>query len=267
MNADQLYRQAPGLNWSRLKTYSVPIQAKWIEDNGRKDSPSMAWGRLVHAMILEPQTVNDLYAVYDGRRGTKAHKEWLEEHPGVECVKPDEWRTATQASIMVRSHDAVAKLLADGFEAEVPIAWTCPETGIDMKAKLDAVRPRERVLIDVKTTRSIEARTFGAHAAKLGYHGQLAHYAAACTHGLDWTPKRVVIIAVESAGPFDVAVFDFSDDDLYAGEMYRAELLETFQRCQELQQWPGRYPAAVPMALPVWAFPDSNDLTDLNLTY
>jgi len=265
MKTEEAYRAAPGLNWSTLKPYATsPAAAKWLEDNGRPDSPSMAWGRLVHCFVLEPDQVEKRWAVYDGRRGTKAYQAWQDENPGIQDVKPAEWRSAYQASIMISAHQAAGHLFRGEVETEIPIAWTCPDTGIDCKAKIDAVRPQSRTLIDLKTTRSIEAGTFGRQAAAMGYHGQLAHYAQACEHGLGWRPSRVVIVAVESAPPFDVAVFDLDDDALWAGEHLRAELIETWRRCRDEKAWPGRYPQAQPLRLPSWAYP-THDLTDLEI--
>ena len=266
MTPDEQYRAAPGLNWSKLRPYMTsPLHAKWEHEND-KDTSSMLWGRLVHALVLEPKEAHTRYAVYDGRRGTKAHKEWQADHPGVQDVKPLEWRTAVMAANAVGSHNAARCALAQ-CETEIPLAWTCPQTGVDMKAKIDAANQRTKTLVDLKTARTINARRFGSHAAAMGYHGQLAHYSEAVTHALGWTPTRVVIVAVESSGPFDVAVFELDEHALAAGHAVRDACIKDHLACLDAQWWPGKYPTPMELMLPDWAYPSDETLDDLGLEF
>jgi hypothetical protein len=140
------------------------------------------------------------------------------------------------------------------------VVWTDAETGIECKGRIDYLRGG--CLVDLKGTRDIDARVFGATAARFGYVGQLAFYTAGLEANgvvLDEPPR---IVAVESEPPHDVAVFEVGPDLLTQARYENAGLLSIVSAGRTSKLWPGRYPEAVPLVLPAWASPvdDSDDV-------
>ncbi len=111
-------------------------------------------------------------------------------------------------------------------------------------------RPYAPILADLKTTSDLPG--FARQAGRMGYHGQLAHYAAGVQADAGITPA-VYIVAVESIAPHDVAVYRLLDADLERGMAYRDELLATLARCEALGDWPGVSRGVLALDIPRWA--------------
>jgi exodeoxyribonuclease VIII len=179
--------------------------------------------------------------------------------PGVVWLTQGEADTVAAMVEGARNHPRVLSLLSADGMAEVSLYWTEGE-GKDarrMKARADLVITyADRViLVDLKSARDVDPRSFGAAAARFGYHGQLAHYA----HGLEQVyklPVECCIIAVESSAPHDAAVYHLDDLAMEAGCQMRDRLLSELAECEAAQEWPGQVPHAATLQLPVWALPD-----------
>lgn len=258
------YFTQPGANWSLLKHLDdSPLAYRYAKENPRPDTADLALGRLVHTLVFEPQKFGDEYAVFDGP--TRRGKEWdafNAANEGRTIFKADEFSEARAMADVVRRHPLVAPYLVGG-EFERVLTWTDPATGIMCKAKCDWLIPGRRILADLKTTRSIERRRFAADVARYSYYGQLAHYAAGVKHALGWEPQRRILIAVEKAAPFDVAVYELDDAACTIGDEKAAELLAKLKACMELNEWPGRYTEEQTLELPGWV----HGMDDLTITY
>jgi exodeoxyribonuclease VIII len=258
VNDRAAYDAIDAVNWSTLK-YALKsgMAYKHILTHETPESDAMRFGRLTHALVFEPTTLAAEFAVWAG--GRRAGGEW-EQFRNANIlrtiVREEDMTAALEIQAAVRAHPIAAALLLDG-EAEQTVTWTDADTGIACKGRLDWLTPS--ALVDLKTTRDVDVRAFGQHAAALLYHCQLAFYQM----GLDANgmKRTVKIIAVESDAPHDVAVFDLNEDVLWAGEVKARQALATVKRCRETRTWPGRYPQEVGFMLPAYAFP-TDDETD-----
>jgi hypothetical protein len=250
------YAALPRVNFSTLKAMRrSPKHYQHRLANPLEDTSRLAFGRAVHTAVLEPDRLPLEYAVFFGER--RAGKEWAafcEQHPDQTILKRDEYESCLAVRDAVRAHPVASALLRSG-EAEQTILWTDTETGIECKARIDWLGAAG--LVDLKTTADVDARLFGATAARFSYHGQLAFYLAGLrANGIDVPAK---IIAVETEAPCDVAVFGIDEGVLYAGEVEVTTLLRRVADCRERNEWPGRYVGEEPLRLPAWCFESSDD--------
>lgn len=254
------YFDIDAVNWSTLKLLrESPMAYRYGLTHKREDTAALAMGRLVHSMVFEPETFAREYAIwYGGRRAGKEWDAFCAEHAGKTIFKADEIDEATAMADAVRIHPLVAPYL-DGGQFETPITWVDEVTGLPCKAKPDWIVPESRVLLDLKTTVSIEGRRFGNAAARYGYHCQLAHYANGIERALGWKPEQIKIVAVEKAAPYDVGVFNIVDADLYVGQAEVAELLDKLRAHKLADSWPGRYVEEQALQLPAWLFLEDED--------
>ena len=256
------YRSAPGLNWSRLKHIDVsPLHFRHRETHPITTTAAMAFGTLAHMAVLEPDRFDREVVVFPGktRRG-KAWDEFQAEHASRTIAKDGERDAARAIADAVRAHPHASRLLTGG-DAEVPMFWEEEVAGKPrtMKGLADYLRAADGVtLVDLKITNSIKPRRFLSHIAKMGWHGQMAHYAAG-VEALTGTEPACYIVAVEPDAPHDVGVFHVHEDALYAGAEWRRELLEKWARAVDTDTWPGQVPDVEPVDLPKWAFPDDDD--------
>jgi len=268
------YQQWPGVHWSTLAAMGTsPLAYHEAVTTPKPPSATMELGSAIHTAILEPELFEAEYAMYDGRKGTKAYAEWLEQQAaGVTVLSVEQYAQCMGAAeaVWCKPQGREARRVLSGARREVSIRWTDPETRIRCKARPDIVRYHrvlttvDRVrtvdLADVKTTASVDARKFGKIAADLAYDGKMA-FAGGGLRALGYTVRAVKIIAVEQKPPHDVAVYDVTAEVLDAGEAKVREYLARLKTCRRRRSWPGRYTGSQPLDFPRYALPD-NDMGD-----
>ncbi len=251
------YGTVPGVNFSTLKHMAKsPLAYRHAVDNPRADTASLRLGRYVHALVFEPQNVDASYAVYEhGARRGKVWDAYSDLYADKTILTESEARPARDMAAAVRAHPLVRPYLdaPDGVFEEV-ITWVDPYTRIACKARLDWHIKSLGVLVDLKTTRSIEMRAFGADVARYEYHCQLAHYANGLDIARGWMPRRQLFVAVEKAAPHDVlvGVVDEQAKDLARNAV--SDLLGRVAECRASSAWPGRYAEEQTVQLPGWVF-------------
>jgi len=253
------------VNWSTLKYIGQsPKHYLAALDSPREDTPAMLLGRVTHAMVLEPDTVAARYVVmprfhggmkdetaiekgYDG--GKQAKDAWLTAAGGAEVVPADVYTQATGMAEAVLT-DPIAGPLFQGGLAEVRLEWTDVETGIQCRGRADFIGV---ALIDLKTTRNIEPRLFRRDIARMQMHAQLAYYydGAVCQNVLPY------IVSVENTAPFDVVVYQLTNDELAAGRAVCRKYLNTLSESRSTDCWPGVAGGEFVLSidLPEWATP------------
>lgn len=253
------YDAIDAVNWSTLKALRTsPLHYLHATRTPHADSDTLAIGRLVHALVFEPEIVNNEYAIWTG--GRRAGADWtafVAENAGRTILKADDVDEATRIADAVRRCPLVEPYLTGGTFERV-IQWTDRATGIACKGILDLHHGPKRALVDLKTSRTIDAHRFGNIAHAYGYAGQIAHYRDGLVT-LGEEPIECFIIAVENAAPYDVAIFELDDDALQYGIEERARLMATLAECRDADAWPGRYPTRAALKLPGWLFVDEND--------
>ena len=250
------YANLRGLNWGTLREMQhSPKHFHHRLTTPLEDSPSMATGRLIHTAVLEPELLDEVYAIWEGgRRGTNAYKAWVEEEAmGKEEVTRAEYENALACSAAVWAHRKARQVLAGG-RTEVSLCWIDPETHMYCKARPDHLK-RTGALTDLKSsTGTLDAREFGRNAAKLGYHGQLGYYHRGLRI-LGYPEAPVRIVHVEQKPPHDVAVYTIPEYVLDAGEQLAITLMKEVQLWRSRGRWPGHAEDEQPIQFPDWALP------------
>lgn len=242
-NAD--YHAADGISKSGLDLMAKsPAHYLWAKEHGRETTPNMQKGSLVHALVLEPQTVADLYAVMPPtikqRRG-KEYDAWLLTVGNREIVTAHQMEDAQTIAGAVRANPVAMRILENADAIEQSIFAEDFETGALCK-----VRPDIRsgaALYDLKTTQNAAGRSFSYSARNYRYHVQAGFYLdVALWAGLEL--DHFGFIAVDTADrPYQCTVFHrLAEEALEAGRAeYRADL-NLYARCLETGEWPG-YPS------------------------
>lgn len=249
------YFEIDAVNWSTLKNMrDSALHYKYRLEAPREDTAAMALGRVTHTLVFEPEQFGAEYVIWEG--GDRRGKEWSafkELHADKTIFKPAEIDLAVQMADAVRRHPLVQPYLVDGL-FEAPITWVDEDTGLRCKAKPDWTQQERRTLVDLKTTASVDGRRFGALAARLGYHCQLAMYRDGIETALGWKPKKVCVIAVERDPPHDVGVFQLDEDTLFLGLDEVKQLMLQLVACRASDTWRGRYIEEQALQLPAWIY-------------
>jgi exodeoxyribonuclease VIII len=212
------------LSYSALKAFAKSpnhylqyVQREFQETNAMKQ------GSALHCLVLEPEDFADRYIVapeIDRRtKGGKAEYAAFLEAAGEKTVL-----TADQAETVFKMADAItshrkATYLLKGKFMESPVAGNI--CGIDFRGIVDAWD--ENDVIDLKTTTDASPAGFRRAASNFDYHLQAAIY------------KRITRrpnyywIAVETAAPYNVAIYEPTHDSMQAADAYLHELVERFK--------------------------------------
>ena len=217
----------------------------------KPETPAMLLGSLLHTLVLEPETRDDLYYVrpdgIDGR--TREGKAFLAQlalvSVGKREVKADAAAKAEKMAAAVLASTCVADILAVA-QRELTVFWDEPmgEWPVACKARLDLFvarpdQPRDLIL-DLKTSDDPTPEAFGRDGdygpiAKFRYDLQLAHYAA----GTETATGRACdtgLIVVGSDEPHDVYLYDMTDY-LEQGTVWRQGALGRLVACRVHNQW------------------------------
>lgn len=257
--SEKEYREHPGVNKSTLwEIRKSPAHYKWALEHPGEDTPALRMGRLIHSLVLQPETVDEAYAVaptgIDRRTkdGKEAWARFCETAEGKEIITADEWDEAKQIAFSALSS---AKDLLTGCVTEVPLFWDDPRTGIRCKCRVDAMKELDDkfVMIDLKTTNDASVGSFVRDAIRYGYGVQAAHYMnAVTTLGLNHSkPIEWWFVAVEKKGPYAVNMIRADDGFLDDGQFRLIDLMEKLDACLMNDEYPG-YGVNI-MALPAWA--------------
>jgi hypothetical protein len=261
------YVTMEGTNWSLLKHIDTsPADYKWARDNDRPDTAALKMGRYIHALIFEPDTIAQDYAVFtgEGTRASKEYKAFAAEHPDVTIFKANEVGLMEQTAQAVRAHPLVRPYLDMGGVYEHTLTWTDEETRLRCKCRLDWYIPEANILIDFKSAATVDMRRFVSNMMRFGYPGQLAHYSNGIRANYNKAPDQVILIAAEKSPPFDVLVMPIGDEMRTIAADHVADLMRKLKTCTDTNEWPGRYTEPMPLdretsGVPTWIFGGDDD--------
>lgn len=250
------YLAFPAANNSLLSEAATSMyHLRYVWEHGRADTDDLQFGRLVHALLVEPQEVEDRYWTFDGVRRGKKYDEFVEEATiaGAEVVKLHgelSMTTAIEASKGFLRNRRVQQLIKAGKAEQAALAV---EEGMQCKGRLDWVSTSEHVLSDIKTARDITPQKFGAAFFNYGYDSQLGMYQR-WLNRLTGDRWPVEVIVVEKKAPFGVAVYTVPDAVLEEGVDKALRMLKRLRVCIETDTWPGvTEDEAAPLFVPYWA--------------
>jgi hypothetical protein len=259
----------------RLLPPSTP--AKFDEYRKNPQPPKRVWdfGTVAHKLVLNE---GDQFLVLDpaihGLKadGTPADKptsttrwktaETSARAEGLTPIHIEDYRTALEMARVAHKHPEAGPLLAEG-DAEQWIYWTDAESGQKLRQRLDWItRSDGRVtLVEYKTAAEADSDTFPRRAYKLGYFLAFAFAVtgAKAALSLDELPDYV-IVAQEKTSPYDLIVYEPDSEALQVALGQMRQVIATYQRCTELNEWPGYPPHRHPMSVPLWAIDDDMEI-------
>jgi hypothetical protein len=256
------YASIAAVNWSTLREIKrSPKHYRYRLEHAREDSTTLMMGRAAHTAVLEPEKFADEYAVFTGaRRAGKAWEEFQAANASKTILKADEYENMIAIRDAVRAHPVASRYLSGGV-SEHTVTWSETINGIVIacKARLDYLGS---AIVDLKTSRDAGAGAFGRTAARFGYHCQVVWY----RRGVRAATKRelpMVLVAVETDAPHDVAAYKVTDDQMWAADEEINALLIKVADCRRFDRWPGAHEEEAELELPHWALGDTDEDAEL----
>ena len=238
------YRRAEGLNQSSLKKilqspahYQAALKEKFLP------SPAMEIGTAAHCLILDgPKAFESSYVLQpeDIKLTTKEGKEWKASQRRKKILR-DDGKDKAWSSIHGMA-EQLSRLpyysITDDPEYikrnEVSVYWDW--NGCRCKGRLDSVLVDEGIIVDLKTTISVDPDMFGKKVVGLGYDFQAAYYAKAAEVAFG-KKFRFIFAAVERVAPFNVQLFEVSDEMMAEGLAMCEDALHIYKECTASGVW------------------------------
>jgi len=226
---------------SGLQTIAKRSPYAW-RNRAEQASDAMALGTLAHSLILQPERESE-YAIapkFDRRTtvGKAAAAEFEADCAGKTIVNRDDWDLACAMRDAVMSRDHVRALFDAGGLAEQSVLIDHPDYGVPCKCRPDWITDGYPLIVDLKTTQSAGPRDFLRSCWSYGYPSQAWFYKQLMMLETG-EAHQFVFLAVESAPPHDVAMYELSDRELAEGESIIRKGLELYRSCTDAGIWPG----------------------------
>ena len=259
---DPAYRKEAGVNQSSLKKilkspahYQAALKDKFLP------TPAMEIGTAAHCLVLDgPEAFKSSYVFQpdDVKLNTKAGKEWKAAQ-GRKKILKDDGKDKVWSSVFGMA-EQLSKLdhyqITDDAEYikrnEVSIYWDW--LSVRCKARLDSVLIEEGIVLDLKTTTSVEPDQFAKKVIGLGYDFQAAFYAKAAEVAYG-KPFKFVFAAVERVAPFDVQLFEVTPEMMAEGMAQCEDALHLYKQSMETDTWPEPEICTHKLEYPRWRKP------------
>lgn len=240
------YREHKGISRSQLNTIltKTPLHFKHELEYSKDDTPSLAFGRAAHKMVLEPDTFDEEFAVLpicDRRTtaGKQIYNEFIEQNSDKEIISSTDYEIICEMADAVRNDPVAMKYLAVG-SAEQSYFWTDAETGEDCKVRPDwmTIVDGKNYIVDYKTTDSCQDGHFERSARKYGYKFQAGMYREGVFQNT-FEDYGFVFIAQEKAAPYAVRVYVCTEEYINEGYDQFRTAIGLYHYCSSNDDWFG----------------------------
>lgn len=262
MPMDDYHAAKKHLSKSMLSDFAdCPARFKHYHIDGgkRAETPSLALGKAVHTLALEPEKWKAEYVVLDvDKRTTKGKEEWADaEESGKTILRAkDMEQIEGMANALSTQPFALALLKAEGY-VEASIFWQ--QDGLDFRCRPDFMR-NDGLIVDLKTCRSAKPNMFFKDA--YNYHYDMS-VALTCRgyEALRGTPAdNYVFLCIETEAPYIVECYESMSPMDSSGLSYHEignmrldKLLEQYKQCVAANDWPAYSGKIATMKAPAWA--------------
>jgi len=187
-------------------------------------------------------------------RRTKGYKEFLDTAQGRIILTADLWEWAGAICDHLEAHPILSDLRAEG-ETQLSLVWDDPEFGVRLKGRPDlyTVRNGRPCVLDLKLTRDPRPAAFRRIMANLRYHWQAYLYLQGFSEQEGIDHDEFLFIAVEDHPPFAIWVYQIADAALALAGQELFNLIDSFAKCTEREQWPIQPETITTIDLPRWA--------------
>lgn len=262
------YRREEGVNQSSLKKilispahYQAALKEKMIP------TPTMEIGTALHCLTLDGK------AAFDGqyvkkpdniKLTTREGKEWKASVGRKKVLstggKDDPYNSVVGMGKTLQELAWFDPAQEDYIKHnEVSIYWE--DRGVKCKARLDRVLIEEGIVLDLKSTDSVDYEAFMKKVINMGYDFQAGFYVRAAMAAYN-KPFRFIFVAVERKAPYAVDLFEVSPDMMHEGFHKVEKALDLYVQCEESGEWPGRAPRIHTLSYPSWYQPAKVEETE-----
>ena len=253
-----VYHEVDALSSTFVKDMAAKsaLHAQHRREHGETNE-AMRLGTALHTRVLMPGLYAAEIAVApkvdrrsaDGKAAYAAFQESVSDRI---VISEGDHIAVLGMELAIRESHAAQLMLGMAREREVSIFSEDAETGVQLKARLDAYDPESGWVVDIKTCQTASAGAFRSALSNSGWAIQAAFYRRVMVlAGLKFT--GFVFICVEKDSPHGVGVYSIGNEDLDLVDTKLRRLIVDYKVAKERNVWPG-YPDKIErVGLAAWA--------------
>lgn len=233
------YDNLPAMRSTSLKHFiRSPGHYKYsISSEAREENDGKSYfllGRLVHAALLEPETVKDEFVCVDATtRNTNVFKETVKRNPGKGIILSHELTQANAIVSAVRGLPHIEDILTAGTPELSAAAMI---DGVYCKCRMDLFDEKTGHIYDIKTTAET-ADKFPYVISKYGYDVSLAFYIdILLANKMDISGYTFIV--VEKEPPYGTMLYTIDEEYLEYGRAKYQPALQKYRECLKSGVYP-----------------------------
>jgi len=220
---------------------------RWLHSKKRESTPAIDFGRLVHAIALTPEDMDEfVVSPFDNFR-TKEAQNWKASvvFRGMTIVSDEDFDKA---------HAMAKEFLSGAISPCVTEAAVYSQIGdVKLKGMIDLVPSSSNCLIDLKTTASIDGidgltRTIISR----GYHWQAALYLDLWNAASGENRNEFLFCFVETSSPHESAWVNLDDSLIQIGRNGYMQALSKWTQCLKTNHFPKQIEGIQTISAPKW---------------
>lgn len=242
------YRKAEGISRSDLfKFAKSPLHYKWSKEHPTESTSALIFGSAAHKYILEKDDFFNEYAVCIAcdrrtKEGKESYARFLEESQGKTVISQEDFETILEMSKAIDEHPLARKFLEGKHEQS--FFWTDELTGEKAKCRPDSMTDQvieeigKKLIVDYKTTDSLEDGHFERSCKKYGYKLQSGMYREGVFQNT-YEDYGFAFVCQEKKPPFAVRIYVCNEEYINSGlDEFRA-LMGIYHKCKTENRFPG----------------------------
>lgn len=225
---------------------------KWRRGKPFEATPAMQFGTLVHTLALQPENVDQEFAIspFDDFRKKEA-KEWKAkaEQGGKAVIKQAEFDHAMRVAEAFTESTHLYSL----GEHETEVAVYGEIAKFPVKCMIDVVPKNGTALADLKTCTSIGSTyEMTQQIINMGYHMQAALYRDLYAMATGREINKFKFVFVEKAAPYETALVTLQGVWLDRGRELYLDTLAMWSECRAVNAFPPAHPDEIILDPPDW---------------
>lgn len=231
------YLERPGISRSDLVLFRRgPNYYKYFSQN--KPSKALVFGTLLHQAILEPDT-DLVYTIKPSglNLNTKEGRAWKAKANGPVLTEQEDFDLKAM-SVAFKSHPVASEYIKRSIN-EATIDFEVE--GVKCKARPDIIT-NMGMIVDLKSTRHLNARQMGYEYRDRGYDLQAGFYTLAASYVLKKEITDFVLVYILKSAPYEVMVKYTPRHDVLRSQDEVKQLINEFKMCVETNTWESRIP-------------------------
>ena len=234
------YHNKRALSASYMKLLKqCPAKLAEVWENPPKPTPDMEYGTFFHALVLEPDTVEDDFHVMQFDARTKAGKDEKKANEGKILITEEQGIMATAMKESLLRNKIWNDILSQQgiFETERSFYWEeqAGDTLVPCKARMDGLfisHAGEAYILDLKTTKDASPESLIKTVANFSVHLQAAWYLRALERA-GHKDARFIFFYVEKTAPYICTPVMISAESLEIANVEIDHLVQKFADCMK----------------------------------